>query len=509
MFKFFKSHAVLMTIVLIAVIGAALMGGRAFRKEATENSNENLKTVSLISAGSFRGNAKEISAQGTVQSEEQVDLKSQVSSPVVSVNVSLGEWVDAGTTLVNLQSTDVRAQLDQAKAQLSLAMAQYANAGVSLDTAKQGIVDKIKDAYRKVDDAVFTQSDPMFNNPTSQFPRLVFITSDIQLINDIQNARLNLGTTLPAWKTNVDGLNASIDNAALDSSIKTAQNNLDNVANYLDKLSLALTNAISNSPTVTASIPSWKIAISASRGTIGGVVASLTGATQAYEGAKGVISNPDSKNTSPSTGEAQIAAAKAAVSGLEAQLAKTYIRTPVSGRVSNLPVKLGDLVSPGMSVASVTNEYALSVKAYVSDSDLARISYGSKATINGSVSGDVVNISPSVDPNSKKVELKISVWYPAKAGLVVGENVPVKIQTVTSGVTASAAYVLPIQDVKIVQGAAYVYTVDKDSKIVSNDVTLGAIRGDFVEVTSGLTDEMSIVTPVYELEVGEKVNVAE
>ena len=56
-------------------------------------------------------------------------------------------------------------------------------------------------------------------------------------------------------------------------------------------------------------------------------------------------------------------------------------------------------------------------------------------------------------------------------------------------------------------GASYVFTVSASSTIVRNDVTLGPIQGDFIEVTGGLTDAMNIVTPVYELDPGQKVKV--
>jgi hypothetical protein len=66
-------------------------------------------------------------------------------------------------------------------------------------------------------------------------------------------------------------------------------------------------------------------------------------------------------------------------------------------------------------------------------------------------------------------------------------------------------YTLPIQDVKIVPGDAYVFTVDENSKIKSNPVVLGQVKGDFIEVVGGLTDDMNIVSPVYELDPGQKV----
>jgi hypothetical protein len=70
--------------------------------------------------------------------------------------------------------------------------------------------------------------------------------------------------------------------------------------------------------------------------------------------------------------------------------------------------------------------------------------------------------------------------------------------------TKDNIYKLPIQNVKIVPGDAYVFTVE-DSIIKKNQVTLGEVQGDFIEVVGGLSDDMDIVTPVYELDEGEEV----
>ncbi len=111
---------------------------------------------------------------------------------------------------------------------------------------------------------------------------------------------------------------------------------------------------------------------------------------------------------------------------------------------------------------------------------------------------------------SKNIEVRISVPAGERVNLVVGQSIQAKIQaapkTGTTATTRDPHYVLPIQNVKIVPDAAYVYTVGADKKIVRHLVTLGEVKGDFVEVTTGLTDTMSIVSPVYELEEGEVVN---
>ena len=58
---------------------------------------------------------------------------------------------------------------------------------------------------------------------------------------------------------------------------------------------------------------------------------------------------------------------------------------------------------------------------------------------------------------------------------------------------------------KIIPGEASVYTLDENSKIKKNLVILGEVKGDFVEIKSGIESGMKIVSPVYELEEGDAV----
>jgi membrane fusion protein (multidrug efflux system)/multidrug efflux system membrane fusion protein len=185
-------------------------------------------------------------------------------------------------------------------------------------------------------------------------------------------------------------------------------------------------------------------------------------------------------------------------------LAKTIVSAPISGRVGSIPVKVGELVSPGQTVASVLNTQSLQVKAFVSNSDYSKISYGSEAVLDNGAKGIVTKVAPSIDPNTKKVEVRIVIDGSKTSGLVIGESVRVEIIGKVSAASLSA-YLVPIQNVKIVPGEASVYTVDENSKIKKNPVILGDVKGDFVEVKSGINDNMQIVSPVYELEEGDTV----
>jgi archaellum component FlaF (FlaF/FlaG flagellin family) len=177
------------------------------------------------------------------------------------------------------------------------------------------------------------------------------------------------------------------------------------------------------------------------------------------------------------------------------------------GKISALPLRPGELATPGQLIATIVGSGGLQVKAYVSGEDLYRIKKDATVTLRGSIKGVVSSVAPSVSQINKKVEIKISITDPDTTGLVVGESIQALIQAEKAASVTAGTYVLPIQNVKIVPGDAYVFVVDADSKIQKVPVILGEVKGDFIEIKSGLTDDMSIVSPVYELNEGESVTV--
>lgn len=231
---------------------------------------------------------------------------------------------------------------------------------------------------------------------------------------------------------------------------------------------------------------------------INGATNALTAAQNSYNLTVAGASNEQIKAQ-----EAAVEQATAAVQAAEVQLAKTIVRTPIAGVVASLPIKYGDLVSPGMPVASIVSRGGLQIKAYLSDFDLPFVAEKATTTINDSLAGKVSHLSPSIDPQTKNVEVDVLVDNPQQSGLVVGQSASLKITGKQSG--TSTIFLLPIQAVKISSTGASVFTVNNDSTLVEHPVQLGSVSGEFVEVTAGVTPDMKIVSTIYELEDGQKV----
>jgi HlyD family secretion protein len=500
-FSYIRKHSFLAGIAFVLLVILAIFAGRSGENEAI-SSNSSIKKVSVTNVAVFREGSDFVFANGLVVSRGQVDLKSQTSAPVASIYGAIGDSVSAGDVILELENADTRAGLEQARASLALASGQYFTGGVSLESAKSGALKAIQDAYDKGYEAIFTKIDPLLFNYDGNGSRLSSLIIDSAINNRITMTRVDLNYSLNKWKESIQSINESSSEQSVLSLIKLSIKNLNDVESFLSDINEAMNDSTRYaSGSFYTLLNSWNATVSGIRSTISGANSALIASESALSSASASYGM---------TASAGVSVAKAGVNNLEAQLAKTIIRSPISGKIAGLPLSVGELASPGQLLASVVGEQGLEIKAYASGEDINRIKVGSKVTI-GSNSGVVESVAPSVNSANRKVEVKIavddkSIATTSKDSLVIGQNVSVLIQADKGSTIAqdNLVYKLPIQNVKIVPGDAYVFTVD-GSVIKKNQVILGEVEGDFIKIVGGLSDNMDIVTPVYELDEGEEV----
>ncbi len=500
-FSYIKKHSFLSVFLIIVAIIIAIIAGRKSGSDVASDAPLTSKKVSLVAVEDYRIGNDFVSTTGSVLSRGQVDLKSQFSAPVAQVYGPIGRDVEEGEVIVELQNEDVRAQLDQAEASLDLANSQYENSGITKNSARTSAIDKVRDSYVKAYDVVISQIDPLLFNNDSNGGRLTSIVVDSKLSNRITLTRIDLKTIFEKWKNLSDSLTDDSSDTEINEALAYSSKSLNIIDKLLGDISQVLNDsAIYSNSSFSTFLSSWKGVVSGSRNTISGAISSVIGSQTAF----------NSSNTSfNSSSQAQVALASAGLRNLEAQFAKTIIRSPIKGKIAGLPLDVGELASPGQIVATVIGEQGLEVKAYTSGSDIDRVKVGSRVLINGLSIGEVSSVAPSISNSNRKVEVKIAIDEASSTkSLTVGETVQVKIKADAGSQNVennSNLYKLPIQDVKIERGEAYVLTVDSDNKVTKNPVILGEVDGDFVQVIQGLTSGMSIISPVYELDLGESV----
>ena len=236
----------------------------------------------------------------------------------------------------------------------------------------------------------------------------------------------------------------------------------------------------------------------------------LQSATNAYESAK-----------------AQLAQAQAALASAKETLSFCYVKSPASGVVGTLPLKVGALVSAASVLTTVSNISQMEVYFSMTEKDALEMSKSgdglqalpavklqlADGTIYGH-EGKVTKMSGVIDPATGSVQMIAAFPNPEKL-LKSGGSGAIVIPNENS-----SAIVIPQSCVMEVQNKKFVYTLGKDNKVVYTEikvapqddgknyvVTDGLKVGDKY-VTNGITklsDQMEIVpiTPErYQIEIG-------
>ncbi|MEZ0496001.1 efflux RND transporter periplasmic adaptor subunit [Sphingomonas sp. IW22] len=205
-------------------------------------------------------------------------------------------------------------------------------------------------------------------------------------------------------------------------------------------------------------------------------------------------------------------AARARVSVAEAQLAETRarnrrldIRAPAAGLVLARAIEPGQIVGGGQSVLfRIAMNGQMEMRAQLAENDLARVRRGAVADVTPvgateSVRGEVWQVSPIIDPQSRQGIARIALPYAeslrpggfASARIVAG---------------ASVSPQLPESAVLSDSQGNFVYVLNDKDEVVRRDVRIGEVSDQGVSIASGLTgNERVVLTAGGFLAPGQKV----
>jgi len=515
-FTLIKQHKLAAVFSIIAVILVSVAIMNRVKNPALSQNGEELPTVSLINVNDYRQQQTINLDNGIVQSLGQADLKSQVSAQIAAVSVKLGDRVSAGQTLVQMQNSDIRAQLEQAEARLDelkkgsrpedIAISQTAR-----DESQAALINSVKDAYAKSDDAIHNHIDKFFTDARQANAQFLVVTSaggsqatfrasDTDLAIAVSKQKYPMEQMLADWKDLAMDLQPSSDAAAIENALALSKTNMQKEIDFLNQMAPLVNSLSSDNATYKQIIDGYKTEFSAARATVGGSMASLQGSETAWRSAQKALS----LKLAGASAE-QIRQSQAAVDALQAALAKTVVISPISGEISYISARVGELATPGLLLASVVNPATLKIKTYASENDLPMIAALSDAMIDGNAKGVVQSVSPAVDPQTKKAEVDILVTENGQPPIVIGQNVSVKISGKISG--QNNGYLLPIQAVQFSGNENSVMAVNGDGAIATVGVTTGEVIGENIRITKGLSPDMKILSSVRGFKNGDKVNI--
>jgi RND family efflux transporter MFP subunit len=259
---------------------------------------------------------------------------------------------------------------------------------------------------------------------------------------------------------------------------------------FLNDVSRAVNNFETNNTLSQSTIDKYKNDTASARTNVNNALGAIT-STQ-----EGIRSTSSGRPVQ----EAKVRSAQSSVSALQTQISKMSIKAPFSGIVSVQNAKVGEAISPSMSLVSLISE-SYEIEAYIPELNISGVDVGDKARINLDAFGVsaefgavVIKIDPADTVKDGVATYKVRLAF---------ENVDERIRPgMTSNIKIETGkkdnvLILPLRAVYLKNNLSYVQlkiedrSAEKEIKIGEKDS-----RGN-IEVLSGLniTDKV-LLNPI-------------
>lgn len=483
---FVRRHKVWSTIIALVIIGLIFF---LFK-------GDNEKTNDSFVVAEIGVILEEVSVTGNVKPLSDVELAFERGGRVANINVSVGDRVYSGQTLATVSNADLVANLSQAQANLKKVQASLGSAEdkaiLDLAQARTSLYNSIKDSYTKSDDALRNKVYSLFDDPL-RYNAILSFSADSYLKDNIEEGKTEANESLEAWYRSLSKIDETAD---LEIQYNLAKTNLSKLKILLDQSALAVNGLESESDyTLQSEIDTWKLNISTARTSINSTIDNLTASFDQFKTA-GLSAKISQRNTLAE--EAGVEQAEAQVASAEAELVKSIIRSPIDGVVTDIPIKLGEIVPVNQKALSVISYGDYQVESFIPEADISKIKLGNKAdTTLDSYGNDVVfeTLVIKIDPAATVIDgvptYKVTLKFVNKDDRIrsgMTANLDILTAEKKDVLTVSARAVYSKDD------GRYVKVLGIDNKTIEKKVEVG-LRGfdGRVEIISGL-------------EVGEKVS---
>lgn len=363
MLEFIKKRKIIL-IILAVLIVVGLVGAKLI------SSNGAIDTTTPVIGNLVRT----VKIAGKVTPKESVLLGFETAGIVSSISKDVGDVVRRGDVLVRLDSSTISSEVLQAQAELSLAEAELKKLeGAStfeaqIDNAKRALIQTIKDAFTDSDDAVHNKTDQIFIDPRSSRPEMVYAFGDhYDLRDSVISSRILVDEKLDDWESLIAGL--SIANYTDEHLFKSKQY-LSEVSAYINNVAQAVNLFKTGGSLTQASIDDYKSAALSARNNLNTATSDLITAEDKF---RGLLSDVPVQ-------VARVESARASLSNNRAQLAKTYLTSPINGVVSRQDAKVGQVVSAASDLVRVLSK-ELEIEAFIPEILISGVKIGNDASV--------------------------------------------------------------------------------------------------------------------------------
>ena len=230
---------------------------------------------------------------------------------------------------------------------------------------------------------------------------------------------------------------------------------------------------------------------------LAGAEAQLNQAKTEYERAKQLFEKEATTQQALTAAESMYAGARAQVEQVKVMLTYAQVESPIDGIVTERRIQAGDLANPGMLLLAVYDPLRMRLEAPVPVRLVDRLALGQEVEVSLErparvLKGQVAEIVSEVDAASRTQLVKVHLDG------VEGDVLPGTFGRLWVDAESRDAVYVPASAVRQIGQLAFVQVV-RDGRAVRRLVKTGPIRGDRVEILSGLrAGEVILVNPILE-----------
>jgi HlyD family secretion protein len=392
-----------------------------------------------------------VSAQGTVEPDSTLEVRTQTAGRVAEVLVKEGDTVQEGREMVRLDKSDLLAQLQQARAAVASAEAEVAQLGVA-SPSEDGKPLEVQQAEAQLAIARARLAETERGPSEAQVAQVRAQLTQAETA--LRDAEKNLGVMQTLYEKGAVARSA-VDEAT--TRLTNARAAHDSARQQLDALLASPTSE--QREIARAQVKEAEIALAMAR------------------------EREASKEKSRQAAMARLEQARASLALVEAQLAMTSITAPGDGTVMSVTVKRGAVVVDGTPVVTLARAGGVRVRARVDETDISAVAVGQEAIFTTDalagmeLRGTVTEIAPAavMDGTVPRFPVLIDV-HEAPSALLPGMSAEVEIITYSK----PDALVVPLQAILEKNGTKTLFVVDT-GRSTAKEVTVAVGRESLME----------------------------
>ncbi|PJZ85653.1 efflux RND transporter periplasmic adaptor subunit [Leptospira harrisiae] len=175
-----------------------------------------------------------------------------------------------------------------------------------------------------------------------------------------------------------------------------------------------------------------------------------------------------------------------------------YIRTPISGTVTEREAIIGQAVNARDNLFTVADLSVLWINLEVYEKDLASIRMGNEAKVipigskDDSLKAVVSHVGDVIDPIKKTAEIRLEVRN-SKGRLRPGQSVTATVVGAMVESSVNKAKVIPADCIHKIEGENFVFVRNSDGSFSAKKIGIGKTYDHWVEITNGVESGEAIV----------------